>query len=271
MDDLRNPIARRMRMGRTWRTLTIVLLVLAVALPAAAPVMAKEPCNPRLECEYSNGYVHWTAKGLNKGTWTVVWLGSSGYGRKEFEIGKDCDGHPGCCEYSGSFRHSCGSYYVKLYKGEISMDLLDGKDKDKDKDKYRDKCEGYVECKEKEKEEQGCRTDVSVIIYGGWNGIAVNATVGGSAQPTMYTALDAFGRPAVLWTFYPPAGETWTVVVTPQLPAGFSPEEWKYEPASRTLEIVGCKEYQVTFQLINYKTKVEVILPVTGGEAPGLP
>ncbi len=65
------------------------------------------------------------------------------------------------------------------------------------------------------------RADVSAIVYGGWNGIPVQAWVGGAAQPTMYTELDGSGRAAVLWTLYPPGDGSWKVSVAPQLPAGW--------------------------------------------------
>src|SRR5690606_7697826 len=72
------------------------------------------------------------------------------------------------------------------------------------------------------------RADVAVVIYGGWDGIPVNAYVGGAAQETMYTARDANGDAAVLWTFYPPA-RGWNVSVAPQTPPGKDPAEWTYE------------------------------------------
>ncbi len=95
------------------------------------------------------------------------------------------------------------------------------------------------------------RADVSAIIYGGWNGILVDASVGGTPQPTLATALDGWGRPAVLWTFYPPEGSGWTVVVTPRLPAGLDPARWQYEPASASVTIAPGSEEQVTFQLVD--------------------
>ncbi len=262
MGDLSNPIVHRIKIGRMWRGLTIVLLVLAVALPATTPVMATS-CNPRLECEFSDGQVHWTALGLHQGAWKVKWFSPSGNGEKEFSVGKDCDSlHPGCCEFSGSFRHKCGDFTVQLFQGTGPDSNL--------KWHLKDTCKGEGCEKDEKKEEEACtRADVSAIVFGVQNGVAVNATVGGTPQPTLFTALDAFGRPAVLWTFFPPPGETWTVVVTPQLPAGLSPEEWRFEPTSRTVEIQACSQHQVTFQLINIKREVTVVLPVTGGEAAG--
>ncbi len=117
-------------------------------------------------------------------------------------------------------------------------------------------------------EEPCTRADVSAVIFGGWDGIAVQATVGGTRQETLFTAQDASGEAAVLWTFYPPEGEEWSVVVTPQLPAGLDPERWKFESASRAVTIERCSQHQVTFQLVDTgpKTGVEVILPVTGGQ-----
>ncbi len=110
------------------------------------------------------------------------------------------------------------------------------------------------------------RPDVSVIVNGGWAGIAVKAWVGGTEQPTQHTALDSSGRPAVLWTFYPSEGETWSVRVEPQLPAGFDPAAWKFEPTSKTVSVKTCRPEQVSFQLVNTQPGPTVILPVTGGE-----
>ncbi len=114
----------------------------------------------------------------------------------------------------------------------------------------------WVWCEYTDAEAQPCssssdRADVSAIIYGGWNGISVSASVGGTAQPALTTAPDASGRQAVLWTFYPPEGEVWTVVVTPQLPAGLDPARWKFEPASASATITPGSQEQVAFRLID--------------------
>lgn len=115
-----------------------------------------------------------------------------------------------------------------------------------------------------------CGANVAVIIYGGWNGIPVKAYVGGTPQPTMYTALDAKGEAAVLWTFYPPAGTDWNVLVEPQTPPGLDGSRWQYKlvrvvkgnsgrrdaltevanPSSQ-LSIESCNEYVFYYQLID--------------------
>jgi len=110
------------------------------------------------------------------------------------------------------------------------------------------------------------RADVAVVIYGGWNGIPVNASVGGTPQPTLYTALDAFGEAAVLWTFYPPDGVAWPVTVAPEIPAGLDATRWQYKPIriaapraqasiedpdTATVTIRQGDEYVFYFQLID--------------------
>ena len=109
------------------------------------------------------------------------------------------------------------------------------------------------------------RADLAVVIYGGWDGIPVSAYVGGTAQETLYTARDAFGNPAVLWTFYPAAGG-WPVSVAPQLPAGLDPARWQYKlvgirsgpsgptdysPGSASATITPCSERVFYFQLVD--------------------
>jgi len=107
------------------------------------------------------------------------------------------------------------------------------------------------------------RADVAVVVYGGWDGIPVNAYVGGTAQETLYTAHDAFGNAAVLWTFYPAAGG-WPVSVAPQLPAGLDPARWQYRlvglkvngravenPAGAGATIFPCSEHVFYFQLVD--------------------
>ncbi len=111
----------------------------------------------------------------------------------------------------------------------------------------------------------GCtRADVAVVIYGGWDGIPVKAYVGGTEQETLYTAHDAFGRAAVLWTFYPPAGVSWQVSVAPHVPAGLDPVRWQYrllgietdksgvhDAADATAGISRCSERVLHFQLVD--------------------
>jgi len=107
------------------------------------------------------------------------------------------------------------------------------------------------------------RADVAVVVYGGWDGIPVNAYVGGTAQETLYTARDAFGNPAVLWTFYPAAGG-WPVSVAPVTPAGLDPARWQYRlvglevngravenPAGAGATIFPCSEHVFYFQLVD--------------------
>ncbi|HOR01462.1 MAG TPA: hypothetical protein PLJ35_21835 [Anaerolineae bacterium] len=107
------------------------------------------------------------------------------------------------------------------------------------------------------------RADVAVVIYGGWDGIAVNAYVGGTKQETLYTARDAFGEAAVLWTFYPP-DSGWSVSVAPATPPGKDPQRWRYklvriEPDGDDAEdsagagatIYPCSEHVFYFQLVD--------------------
>jgi hypothetical protein len=110
------------------------------------------------------------------------------------------------------------------------------------------------------------RADISVVVFGGWNGIPVRAWVGGTEQPVLLTALDSGGRAAVLWTFYPPAGEAWRVSVAPQTPAGKDPARWQYRllrieerwsgsvrnsPASADASARRCSEHVFYFQLVD--------------------
>ncbi len=96
------------------------------------------------------------------------------------------------------------------------------------------------------------RTDVAVIIYGGWNGIPVNAWVGGTEQEELYTELNAFGEPQVMWTFYPPENTAWDVSVAAQLPAGLDPEEWSYKAlTSTTVTIRRCEKHVIYLQLLH--------------------
>ena len=70
---------------------------------------------------------------------------------------------------------------------------------------------------------------VVAIVYGGWNGIPVTSYVGGTEQPILFTARDAYGEAAVHWDFYPPRGEEWTVSVLPVLPPELDPRIWGYD------------------------------------------
>jgi hypothetical protein len=74
------------------------------------------------------------------------------------------------------------------------------------------------------------RANVGVVVYGGWAGMPVQAWVGGTAQPTLYTALNDEGEAAVLFSFWPPEGTAWQVSVLPELPAGLDPALWEIRP-----------------------------------------
>jgi hypothetical protein len=116
-------------------------------------------------------------------------------------------------------------------------------------------------------EESICeRSDVSAVIYGGWDGIPVSAWVGGTAQPTLLTEHDAQGLPAVLWTFYPPVAGEWSVSVSPHLPTGLDPARWEYrliriashdgkstisDPAAASVKISPCCGWKFYFQLVD--------------------
>ncbi|HPL26856.1 MAG TPA: fibronectin type III domain-containing protein [Anaerolineae bacterium] len=110
------------------------------------------------------------------------------------------------------------------------------------------------------------RADVVAVLYGAPEGTPVRAWVGGTEQPTLYTAHDAFGRQAVLWTFYPPQDIGWTVRVEPQLPAGLAGPRWQYrlvwiEPpaagsvaghsAAGVVTISRCSGAVLRFQLVD--------------------
>ncbi|MFO7698290.1 MAG: hypothetical protein R6X16_14205 [Anaerolineae bacterium] len=73
------------------------------------------------------------------------------------------------------------------------------------------------------------RADVGVVIYGGWGGMPVQAWVGGTAQPTLYTAPNDEGEASVLFTFWPPEDTSWKVSVAPELPAGLDPALWEFK------------------------------------------
>jgi uncharacterized repeat protein (TIGR01451 family) len=116
------------------------------------------------------------------------------------------------------------------------------------------------------------RSDVTVIIYGGWNGIAVNAVAAGADQPTQYTQLNAFGQPQAMWTFWPEEGSKWTVTVAPQLPADLDPARWELKAlSSATVTFGRCEARTVYYQLIDKGTvptpvPTVPILPQAGHE-----
>ncbi|MHB0857285.1 MAG: hypothetical protein ACYC5M_06915 [Anaerolineae bacterium] len=110
------------------------------------------------------------------------------------------------------------------------------------------------------------RADVSVIVYGGWDGLPVDAWVGGTAQPRMATAINAFGEQQAMWSVWPDPGESWQVSTQPVLPAGLDPDEWEYRlirtacptmgwsnesPGSGVLQILPGQQYIVTYQLFH--------------------
>jgi len=132
------------------------------------------------------------------------------------------------------------------------------------------------------------RSDVAVVVFGGWDDIPVKAWVGGTEQETLHTAVDAFGQQQVLWTFYPPENTSWNVTVQPQTPAGMDPARWQYKlvriespslgtennsPGSPSVSITRCNQYVLYFQLMDNGTTPPVAptppseprLPVTGG------
>ena len=132
------------------------------------------------------------------------------------------------------------------------------------------------------------RSDVAVVVFGGWNDIPVKAWVGGTEQETLYTALDAFGQQQVMWTFYPPENTSWDVTVQPQTPEGKDPARWQYQlvriespslgtennsPSSASVSIRRCNQYVLYFQLMDNGVTPDVAptppaeprLPVTGG------
>jgi hypothetical protein len=74
------------------------------------------------------------------------------------------------------------------------------------------------------------RANIGVVVFGGWDGMPVQASVGGTAQPTLYTALNDEGEAAVLYSFWPPEAVVWQVSVQPELPAGLDPTLWEIRP-----------------------------------------
>jgi hypothetical protein len=133
------------------------------------------------------------------------------------------------------------------------------------------------------------RTDVSVVIYGGWDGIPVMAWVGGTEQPTLHTS-GGPGQAAVTWTFYPPEGAGWLVQVAPQAPPAQDNGRWHYrllrleietpqtglrvinDPANQ-VQIQRCSRYVFYYQLVDSGQPTPtpggpiLILPVAGDEA----
>ncbi|MHB1293553.1 MAG: hypothetical protein ACYC4R_01020 [Anaerolineae bacterium] len=110
------------------------------------------------------------------------------------------------------------------------------------------------------------RTDVSVIVYGGWNGLPVDAWVGGTAQPRMTTAINGYGEQQAMWSFWPEPGASWQVSTQPALPAGLDPAQWEYRlvrvdcptmgwssnsPGSASVQILPGQQYVVTYQLVH--------------------
>ncbi len=109
------------------------------------------------------------------------------------------------------------------------------------------------------------RCDVSVVIYGGWDGIPVRAWAGGVEMETQYTAQDAHGEAAVHWTFFP-MFELYEVAIAPDTPPGLDPERWQYklvrveapsvglvleEPEGGFLPVYWGAQYLCFFQLID--------------------
>ncbi len=108
------------------------------------------------------------------------------------------------------------------------------------------------------------RADVSVVVFGGWGGMPVQAWVGGTAQPTLYTAPNDEGDAAVLFSFWPPAATSWVVSVAPGLPAGLDPAFWELKlvgirrgatwgeaPASGSVTIMRGSQVVLYYQLLS--------------------
>ncbi|MHB1318710.1 MAG: hypothetical protein ACYCYF_08855 [Anaerolineae bacterium] len=108
------------------------------------------------------------------------------------------------------------------------------------------------------------RADVGVVIYGGWGGMPVQAWVGGTAQPTLYTAPNHEGEAAALFTFWPPENTSWQVSVAPEMPAYLDPALWELKlvgirrgttwgeaPASGDLTIARGSQIVLYYQLLS--------------------
>ncbi|MHB1293555.1 MAG: hypothetical protein ACYC4R_01030 [Anaerolineae bacterium] len=115
-------------------------------------------------------------------------------------------------------------------------------------------------------DKQSQRADVSVIIYGGWDGLPVDAWVGGTAQPRMTTAINGYGEQQAMWSFWPAPGASWSVNVQPSLPAGLDPAQWEYRlvrvdcptmgwsngaPGSGSVLVLPGQQYVITYQLVH--------------------
>ncbi|MGC9360964.1 MAG: DUF7507 domain-containing protein, partial [Anaerolineae bacterium] len=127
------------------------------------------------------------------------------------------------------------------------------------------------------------RSDVSVIIYGGWGNTPVRAWVGGTEHTKLFSAANSYGEQQVMWTFYPPESGTWTVSVAPELPAGADPDELSYKliriesptegwvdnsPTAASVKISRCQQYIIYYQLL-HEVPPPPELPKTG--ASGAP
>ena len=108
------------------------------------------------------------------------------------------------------------------------------------------------------------RTDVSVIVYGGWNGMVARCWVGGTQQPELITAVNSFGDAQAMWTLYPTG--TWPVAVNVDLPAGLDPDHWEMRlvrissptmgwsndaPGAAASSIIAGQQYQFVYQLVS--------------------
>jgi hypothetical protein len=108
------------------------------------------------------------------------------------------------------------------------------------------------------------RSDVSVIVYGGWGEIPVGAWAGGVPQDRQYTATSFFGEQQAMWSFWVEQDNDWQVTTQPALPAGRDSDKWECllvrsesptmrwtneAPSSGTLETLPGEEYIVTYQL----------------------
>lgn len=110
------------------------------------------------------------------------------------------------------------------------------------------------------------RADVSVIIYGGWDGIPVKAWAGGAEQEILYTARDANGEAAVQWTFFPTLFDLYDVQIAPMTPPGLDSARWQYvlvrveaptigltveAPEAAQLPVYRGSQYICYFQLVD--------------------
>ncbi len=72
------------------------------------------------------------------------------------------------------------------------------------------------------------RSDVSVVIWGGWEGMAVRFWVEDQELETLYTAANVDGEQQVMWTVYPPSGDYYSVCVEPLFAEGLDSSQWNY-------------------------------------------